>query len=92
MSQLPNIMSDTVLTQRITPRLHELLGIQEIEDFRAKFDQNQSFSPHELRKLLLKYGVGFTEEQFKTIFLRVGNQVKGGLHNKEIFDILNCYV
>lgn len=72
-SPTPNAfdMSEKLLTQKETPRLHDLLDIPDIEHFRELFVSNSSFNPSELRQLLYNCGVAFTEDQFKTIFLRI---------------------
>lgn len=64
-------MSDDLLPQKDTPRLHDLLAIPDIEHFRGLFVRNKSFTPLELRQLLLKFRIAFTEDQFTTIFLRI---------------------
>lgn len=54
-----------------TPRLHEELGSIEIEQLYQMFVDNKKMEPHHLRTVLRKFGLRFSDDQYKTLFLKV---------------------
>lgn len=70
------VESEDNIDYRGSPRLHEVLSPEDIEQLNKVFHQTktaQKFSQHGLRNILNKFKIVFTEEQYKRLFLRVGS-------------------
>lgn len=61
------------LVSEHSPRIHDILSPDEIEELFELFNQalNNKLTPFQLRDLLTKYNIHFTDEQFETLFLKV---------------------
>lgn len=54
-----------------TPRLNQILGIPDIAQFHENFVLTNKLQPVQLRQLLAKCGIAFTEQQFLNLFMRI---------------------
>lgn len=72
-----SFFTDPPPTSEESPRLHDILDSTDIEELHEAFNQaNQNkFDPKQLRDLLMKYKIYFTDKQFNSIFLKVGTFV-----------------
>ena len=57
----------------LNPRLHEKLTLQEIESLHEIFlnAKDQKFSPGELRNVLLRFNIHFTDDEYTNLFLKI---------------------
>lgn len=83
--------SSTVASD-VTPRLHEELGSDEIEKLYQIFTNLQKLEPHQLREALRNLGIAFTDEQFKTLFLKVLKTIVYFNKNVNKYNIAMTYV
>ena len=70
--------TELAINQQQSPRLHEQLSAEEIEELYNifKLAEKAKFTPHEFREILKKFKIYFKDDkQFETLFLKVSIKI-----------------